>query len=62
MKLVKGLEHLPFKKRPRAGPGEEKAQGNLIHVYKRPMEGIKRIETLSLVSSDRTRQDTMATN
>ncbi|KAK4815764.1 LOW QUALITY PROTEIN: hypothetical protein QYF61_007182 [Mycteria americana] len=44
VKLIKGLEHLTYEERLRAGtvqPGEEKAQGDFIDVYKYLMGGMK---------------------
>ena len=47
-KVIKGLESLTYKERLRAGtvqPGEEKPQGDLIHVYKHLMGYVNKMES-----------------
>ena len=60
-KIIKGLEHLSYEERLRAGtvqPGEEKAQRDLIHVYKYREGGHNEEEgdrLFSVLPTDRTR-------
>ena len=60
--MMKGLGHLTYKERLRARsiqPGEEKAQGDLINVYKPLMGGFKEDgdRPFSVMFSGRTRGD-----